>query len=152
MGEKGKKLVYIGSDHAGFKQKAELKSYIESLGYFVTDIGCFNEESCDYPDIAREVSEKVTENAGAFGVLICGTGEGMAMTANKFKNIRAALATNEELAEMSRKHNDANVLTMGARITDLETMKKITAKFLSTPFESSEERHIRRVNKIGQES
>ncbi len=143
-----KPIIYVGSDHAGYEAKNELKPFVESLGYDVTDLGCFSETSVDYPDIAREVSEKVLETEGADGILICGTGIGMSMAANKLKGIRAALVTTEEMAEMTRRHNDANVLALGARTTDVELMKKIIKKFLETKFEEGEERHVRRVEKI----
>jgi ribose 5-phosphate isomerase B len=139
--------LYIGSDHAGYSMKNSLKEYLMGEGHDVVDVGTFSEDSVDYPDIAREVSEKVLENPGAFGVLVCGTGIGMQMTANKLKGIRATVATNENMAEMSRKHNDANVITLGGRTTDLELAKKIVDKFLATEFEN-EERHVRRVGKI----
>ncbi len=148
IGEKPKKLVFIGSDHAGFKVKAEVHKHLVDNGYDATDLGTFTEEPCDYPDIAREVSEKVQEHAGSFGILICGTGVGMSMVANKFKGIRAALVSDENTAELTRKHNDANILTMGARTTTPEMMLKIVDKFLSTDFEKKEERHVRRVGKI----
>jgi ribose 5-phosphate isomerase B len=149
FGEEEKQIVFIGSDHAGFQAKAKLGEFLKGEGYEVTDLGCFSEEACDYPDIAREVSEKVLEHEGMFGVLLCGTGIGMSMAANRLNGIRAVLATSEELAEMGRKHNNANVLTMGARTTDLELMKKITMKFLRTEFDSSAERHVKRVAKMG---
>lgn len=139
--------LYIGSDHAGYSMKNSLKEYLIGAGHDVVDLGAFSEDSVDYPDIAREVSEKVLENPGAFGVLICGTGIGMQMTANKLRGIRATVATNEGMAEMSRKHNDANVITLGGRTTDIELAKKIVDKFLATEFEA-EERHVRRVRKI----
>jgi len=147
--EKDKPLVFIGSDHAGYESKALLKPFIESLGFAVTDLGAFSENPIDYPDVAREVGEKIIEHAatGAKGVLICGTGIGMSMAANKLKGVRAALATDENLAEMARKHNDANIVTMGARTTDIDTMKKIVDKFLHTDFEAAE-RHVRRVEKM----
>jgi len=139
--------LYIGSDHAGYSMKNSLKEYLVERGHDVVDVGTFSEDSVDYPDIAREVSEKVLENPGAFGVLVCGTGIGMQMTANKLKGIRATVATNENMAEMSRKHNDANVITLGGRTTELELAKKIIDKFLATEFEN-EERHVRRVRKM----
>ncbi|MFA6305898.1 MAG: ribose 5-phosphate isomerase B [Candidatus Gracilibacteria bacterium] len=147
--EKDKSIVFIGSDHAGYEAKTGLKPFIESLGFAVTDLGAFDANPIDYPDVAREVSEKVIEHAkaGAMGVLICGTGIGMSMAANKLPGIRAVLATDENLAEMGRKHNDANVLAMGARTTSLDVMKKIVEKFLKTEFEA-EERHLRRVEKM----
>lgn len=143
-----KKVVYIGSDHAGFSQKNEIKDYLISEGYEVTDLGCFTEEPCDYPDIAREVSEKVLERNGADGILLCGTGIGMSMAANKLQGIRAVTAMDENMAEMSKRHNNANVLALAGRSTDIELNKKIADKFLTTEFEGSEERHVRRVKKI----
>jgi len=147
IGEKEKTVIYIGSDHAGFNEKRSLHAFLKENGFNVTDLGCFSEESCDYPDIAREVGEKVLEREGSYGVLICGTGEGMAMAANKLNGIRAALATSEELAKMAREHNNANILTMGARTTDISLMEKISMKFLTTDFDGGE-RHARRVEKI----
>ncbi|MFA6917728.1 MAG: ribose 5-phosphate isomerase B [Candidatus Gracilibacteria bacterium] len=146
-----KQLVYIGSDHAGFANKNELKKYLVETGRDVTDLGTFTEESVDYPDIAREVSEKVLETPESVGVLLCGTGIGMSMAANKLHGIRAALCNDESAAEMSRRHNDANVLAMGARTTETEMLKKILEKFLMTKFEGAQpegERHLRRVEKM----
>lgn len=148
FGEKEKVRIYVGGDHAGFEVKSQLCDYLEKEGYKVTDLGCFSPEPCDYPDIAREVSEKVLEVQGSFGIVICGSGVGMAIAANKVRGIRAVLATDENLAETSRRHNNANVLALGARIIDLEKMKKITDKFLTTSFETGEERHVRRVEKL----
>jgi ribose 5-phosphate isomerase B len=147
FGDKPKQLVFIGSDHAGFKVKADVYKHLLDGGYAVTDLGTFTEEPCDYPDIAREVGEKVKEHAGCFGVLICGTGIGMSMAANKLRGIRAAMVTDENMAEMSRKHNNANVLCMGARISTPELITKMTDKFLKTTFDG-EDRHARRVLKI----
>lgn len=148
MFEEKKEVIYMGSDHAGYEAKTELQKYVEGLGYKVIDLGAFSEEPVDYPDVAREVSEKIYESEKGRGILICGTGIGISMAANKMKGIRAALCTNEEMAEMAKRHNNANVLAMGARITDIEEMKKITDKFLNTDFEKEEERHVRRAEKI----
>ncbi|PKL36411.1 ribose 5-phosphate isomerase B [Candidatus Peregrinibacteria bacterium HGW-Peregrinibacteria-1] len=142
------KLIYMGSDHTGVKDKVEIKSYLEADGYEVVDLGCFGEDPCDYPDIAREVAEKVAEVKGARGIILCGSGIGVAMTANKLKGVRAVMANDPYLAEQARLHNDANVLTMGARLNTFEEMKPIMDKFLTTDFESGEERRVRRVNKI----
>lgn len=146
--KENKTIVYIGSDHAGYAAKKDLVPYLKEQGFDITDLGCFNETPCDYPDIAREVSEKVLEHEDSFGILICGTGIGMSMAANKLKGIRAALATDETMSEMSRKHNNANVLAMGSRIIDIEKMKNISLKFLKTDFEKDQERHVKRVEKI----
>ncbi len=147
FGENEKQLVYMGSDHAGFEVKEKLRKYIEEKGYGIIDLGCFNEEACDYPDFAREVGEKVLEHKNARGVLICGTGIGMSMAANRLRGVRAVLATTEEYAEMGRKHNDANVLCMGARTTEVTMMEKLFDVFMATEFEG-EERHIHRVDKM----
>ena len=153
FGEKEKTIVYIGSDHAGYKEKNLLKDFLEENGYEITDLGCFSEGSVDYPDIAREVSEKVLEREGSFGILICGTGIGMAMAANKLKGIRAAVCREENDAEMARKHNNANLLALGARVSDMEALKNITLKFMKTDFEGDSEggeRHKKRVEKMGE--
>ena len=153
FGEKEKTIVYIGSDHAGYKEKNLLKDFLEEQGYETTDLGCFSEGSVDYPDIAREVSEKVLERDGSFGILICGTGIGMAMAANKLDGIRAAVCREENDADMARKHNNANVLALGARVSDVDALKKITLKFLGTDFEGNHEggeRHKMRVDKMGE--
>lgn len=144
---KKKQLIFMGSDHAGFKAKEELKATLSKDEFDITDLGCFSEEPCDYPDIAREVGEKIQEHADAKGILICGSGIGVSIAANKIHGVRAVLATSVELAELSRQHNNANVLAMGARTTDMDTIKKITDKFLHTDFDD-EERHLRRVEKI----
>lgn len=148
FGEKQKKVVYLGGDHAGFAVKSQLDTFLRDKGFETIDLGVFNEDPADYPDIAREVGEKVFESPDSFGILICGSGVGISIAANKVKGVRAALCTDEGMAETARKHNDANVLSMGARHTDLEMMKKIAEKFVTTDFEKDEERHVRRVNKI----
>lgn len=140
-------LVYLGADHAGFPLKKELFAYLESdLGHEVTDLGTFSEDSMDYPDIAREVAEKVYENDGSLGILVCGSGTGMCIAANKHVGIRAASCTTVYLAEQARKHNDANVLCLGARVVDFETAKPIVKAFLEASFEGG--RHAARVDKI----
>ncbi len=139
--------LYLGSDHAGYKLKEEMKPYLQELGYSFVDLGSFNEESVDYPDIAREVCEKVLENKASFGILICGTGVGVMMAANKHPGIRAVVCTHELMAIMARKHNDANVLCLGSRIIGSELSRSIIKAFLETTFER-EERHVRRVGKI----
>jgi len=145
LGKEKKNLIYIGSDHGGYVAKGPLKEHLEEKGFDVTDLGCFDEESCDYPEYAREVGEKVLEHKGAKGILICGSGVGMSMAANKMRGIRAVLASDEYLAEMARRHNDANVIAMGARHQGVEEMKKIVDVFLSTDFEEDKKRYARRV-------
>lgn len=137
--------IYIGSDHAGFELKERLQKWLkENASYEVVDLGAFNADPTDYPVIAREVAEKVQDNAGSFGVLICGSGEGVCMVANKAKGVRAALADTPERAKTSREHNNANVVCLGARFTDESISKQIVETFLTTEF-SGEERHVKRV-------
>jgi ribose 5-phosphate isomerase B len=140
--------IFIGSDHAGYEMKKSIKEYLQGKEIKVTDLGAFSgEESVDYPDLTREVVEKVLEYPGTLGIMICGTGQGSAMAANRFKKIRAALCDSEYLAEMARAHNHANVLCLGARVINDELAKKIVDKFLNTSFDN-DERHKRRVEKI----
>ncbi len=138
---------YIGSDHAGFGLKAVLREHLKVRGHEVLDLGTFDAETkVDYPDIAREVAEKVKANPGSAGVLVCGTGIGVAMAANKVKGIRAANVHDVTEAKYSRLHNDANIVTVGARTMGEETAKEILDVFSSTAFEGG--RHLARVEKI----
>lgn len=138
--------ISIGSDHAGYEAKEELKAFLSQKGYDVKDKGAHSEESVDYPDFAKKVAKSVSEGETELGVLVCGTGLGMSMTANKYNDIRAAKVNNEEEAEMARRHNNANVLTFGARIIGVEKMKRCLDRFLGCEFEGG--RHGRRVSKI----
>jgi ribose 5-phosphate isomerase B len=138
--------IAIGSDHAGFELKERIKKYLEKLGYDYKDFGTDNTESVDYPDYALKVAEAVAKKEYDRGILICGSGIGMCMAANKVPEIRAAFCPTVELAKLSREHNDANVLTFGARIIDEKTAKDIVKVWLKTEFAG--ERHLRRVNKI----
>lgn len=136
--------VWIASDHAGVQLKSEL---IKSLPQFEWgDLGPMTTDSVDYPDYANLVAEKINARPSCFGILICGSGQGMAMRANKYPQVRAALVWNEEIARLSRGHNNANILCLGARMTSLVQAKKWTEIFLTTPFE--EGRHRQRVTKI----
>jgi len=137
--------ISIGSDHAGFKLKESIKNYLNGKGYDVKDFGTNSEESVDYPDYAKAVAKDVIKN-NSRGILVCGTGIGMSIAANKIKGIRAARCVNERDAELSRMHNDANIVALGARITPKAKAKKIVDVFLNTPFE--EGRHIQRIKKI----
>ena len=140
--------IYIGSDHAGYNLKQAVKKHLEEKDIKITDLGSFSgEEAVDYPDIAREVSEKVLEYPGTFGIMICGTGQGSAMMCNRNKGIRAALCNTENLAEMARQHNHANVLCLGERTTETDLALKIVDTFLNTPIDN-DERHKRRVDKL----
>lgn len=139
--------IYIGSDHAGLELKQKLKEHLQTKAYHVVDLGVFKSEPADYPDIAHEVAEKVRENSGARGILVCGTGIGMCMAANKTAGVRAVNPESEQTAEMARKHNDANILCLGVRVISEEKAKKLVDIFMETEFEK-EERHERRVKKI----
>ncbi|THB66177.1 MAG: ribose 5-phosphate isomerase B [Desulfovibrio sp.] len=135
--------VFIGSDHAGYSLKAYLIPLISQAGYEVVDLGPESEQSCDYPVFANKVCEAVLAEKG-LGLLICGTGVGMSMAANKVAGIRAALCTNEYMARMTRAHNDANVLCMGERVTGPGVAEAIALAFLGTEFEGG--RHQRRID------
>ncbi len=139
------KLV-IGSDHGGFELKCRLKNHLENKGYDLTDIGCYSAESVDYPEYARLCCARVISNPGSLGILICGSGIGMSISANKFLGIRAALCTSEYHAEMSKRHNDANVLCLGARVTAFEYAAEIARVFLNTGFDGG--RHEKRLKAI----
>ena len=140
-------MLYLGADHAGFNLKEELKKYLEELGYEYEDLGNQRlEPKDDYPDFALAVAEKVVET-GEKGILICATGLGMAMVANKVKGIRAAVCWDDFTALQSRQHNDSNILCLGGKVTDLETAKKLVRIWLETEF-TKEERHVRRLEKI----
>lgn len=139
--------VYLGSDHAGYVLKDQLKEHLSKGAHEVLDLGVFNAEvKVDYPDLAREVGEKVRENGNSLGILVCGTGIGVAIAANKLKGIRAANVHDVTEARYARLHNDANVLTVGARTLGPETAKEMADVFLSTVFEGG--RHEERVKKI----
>jgi ribose 5-phosphate isomerase B len=138
--------IHIGCDHAGFAAKEAVKRMLEKEGHEIVDVGTDSEASCDYPDFAARVALGVSGAKGDMGILICGTGIGMSIAANKFKGIRAALCHDEETARMSRAHNDANILCMGARILDEDALNGIARVWLSTSFEAG--RHARRLGKI----
>ena len=138
--------VAIACDHGGFLLKMAMISHLSSDRFQIVDLGCFNENSVDYPDYAFLVSEAVASGEFTFGLLICTTGIGVSICANKVHGIRCALCTNEVMAEMSRRHNDANVLALGAKIVDEALALRIAERFFCTSFENG--RHSRRVDKI----
>lgn len=138
--------VAIASDHAGFEVKEELKPLLDEIGIEVEDFGTVSEESVDYPDYAKRVAEAVTKGEVEQGVLICGSGTGMAISANKIHGIRAALAWNEETARLAREHNDANVLTIGSRTTPKDEIPKIVRAWFNAKFAGG--RHEKRIEKI----
>ena len=138
--------IAIGCDHAAFDEKNNLIRYLENKNFLVKDFGCFGNDSVDYPDYARLVAKEIQKNNYDFGILICGSGIGISIAANRHRGIRAALCTSEFHAEMSRKHNDANIIALGARITPIDEMFSIISKFLDTEFEGG--RHQNRIEKI----
>jgi RpiB/LacA/LacB family sugar-phosphate isomerase len=140
--------IAIGSDHAGFALKEKIKEFLKANGYHFEDFGAHSEEASDYPDFAKKVAEAVLSGFD-LGILICGSGIGMSIAANKFPGIRAAFCTSPEIAKASREHNNANILTLGARFIDEKTAIKIVKIFIETKF-SGEERHIRRLKKIAE--
>lgn len=142
-------MIAMGSDHAGYELKLALKRHLEERGYETEDLGCFSTESCDYPDFARAVAEKVVSGEAEKGVLVCGTGIGMSIAANKVKGVRAAVVTEEFSAQATREHNDANILCLGARVLDEEKAVKLLDIFMDTPF-SYGENHKRRIGKLEQ--
>src|SRR5579863_9015778 len=138
--------IAIGGDHAGFEYKAELIKYLTSKGFELNDFGPFTNESCDYPDFAHPLSLEVEKRNFDFGILICGSANGVAMAANKHQGIRAAIVWKKELAALARQHNNANVLCLPSRFISLDEAKEFADVFLHTAFEGG--RHQRRVEKI----
>ena len=137
-------MIAIGADHAGVFMKNDLKKFIEDMGYEVKDFGTFTDESCDYPVYAKAVSEAVAKGDFEKGILVCGTGIGMSMAANKVKGIRAAVCTDPKSTEFTRRHNDANILCLGARIIDEATAENLVKIFLTTEFEGG--KHLKRIS------
>ncbi len=138
--------ISIGSDHAGFELKKQIIDYLKSKSFIVIDKGCFSEERADYPDFAHHTAEYVIRKESEFGILMCGSGNGINMTANKHKGIRAALCWTSEIAAMARQHNDANVLVLPARYITISEALKCVDVFLSEKFEGG--RHQERIEKI----
>lgn len=140
--------IALASDHAGFQAKEQIKKYLEDKGHTVLDLGTYSEASCDYPDFGFSAGRSVSCGECERGVVICGTGIGISIAANKVKGIRCALCADENCAELCRKHNDANMIAMGARTTAVDKMEKMLDVFLNTPFEGG--RHAGRVAKISE--
>ena len=138
--------IIIGSDHAGFLLKEAIKQYLADKGYAITDVGTDSTEPVDYPDFAAKVANRVSAGGFDRGILVCGSGAGMTIVANKFPHIRAALCLDVETARLSRLHNDTNILVLAGRRTDTESAKSITQMWLNTEFEGG--RHQRRIDKI----
>jgi ribose 5-phosphate isomerase B len=145
MTDKDKRIV-IGSDHAGFPVKEIIKSYLIAQGFEVNDYGTHSTESVDYPDFAHKVASDISSGKCERGVLVCGSGNGICMTANKHQNVRAALCWNAEIAQLARMHNDANILCLPGRYVNKEEAEKIMEVFLTTSFEGG--RHQTRINKM----
>lgn len=140
-------MIAIGSDHGGYQLKKEVMEHLKSRGIEYMDCGAYSEESCDYPVYAKKVANAILEKQAELGILICGTGIGISITANKIKGIRAALCHDCFSAEATKSHNDANILAMGARVVGTGLALKIVDTFLDTPF-SNDERHIKRIQQI----
>ncbi len=138
--------IAIASDHAGFELKEQIISYLKQKKYQITDLGCFSKESVDYPDYANRLVETLKDQQVLRGILVCGTGIGMSIAANRFNHIRAALCTNSQMAKLAREHNDANVLVLGARIIDQQAALDSVQVFLDTEF--TETRHQLRIDKL----
>ena len=138
--------IVIGSDHAGFELKEKLKLYLGNKGIEIFDVGTQSNESCDYPDFAHLLAEEIENDNYQYGISICGSGNGINMTANKHQKIRSALCWNEEISKLARSHNDANNCSLPARFIDEELAYKIVDIFFNTEFEGG--RHLKRVQKI----
>jgi len=140
------KPIAIGCDHAGYDYKESIKAFLEKNQFIVKDFGTFSIDSVDYPDFAHPVSNAVENEECAFGILICGSANGVAITANKHAGIRAAICWNEEIARLSRQHNNANIICIPARFVSVELAENMMVSFMNTNFEGG--RHENRVNKI----
>lgn len=140
-------MIAIGSDQGGFELKQEILKHLEKRGLEYKDYGSYNSDSVDYPEYGKKVANAIVSGECDRGILVCGTGIGISITANKIKGIRAALCTDCFMAEATRLHNDANILALGGRVVGAGLALKIVDTFLDTPF-SNEERHLRRINQM----
>ena len=141
------KTLVLASDHAGYDLKENIKTYLESNNFNIRDLGPFNEDSVDYPDYGNMLGKFILENKNSIGIAICGSGIGISIALNRILGIRAALCSNEEIAKLSRNHNDANVLVLAGRFMNLKKSSSIIDIFLKESFEGG--RHERRINKLG---
>ena len=141
------KTLVLASDHAGYDLKENIKTYLESNNFNIKDLGPFNKDSVDYPDYGNMLGQFILENKNSIGIAICGSGIGISIALNRMLGIRAALCSNEEIAKLSRNHNDANVLVLAGRFMNLKKSSSIIDIFLKESFEGG--RHERRVNKLG---
>jgi ribose 5-phosphate isomerase B len=140
--------IAVGSDHAGYERKKEVISLLSKMGHKVVDVGCYSEDSCDYPDYARKVARAVSLGRVERGVLICGTGIGMSMAANKFAGVRAAVCWNPKSAALASEHTQANILCLSGRLVSPKLMPRIVRAWLKAVFAGG--RHLRRIKKIAQ--
>ena len=140
------KKICIASDHAGFNIKESIKHFLINKNISIIDLGPINKNSVDYPDYAKKVSNRIKSKKSEVGILVCGSGTGMAISANKIKGIRAAVCYNSKSTTLSRKHNDANIISVGSRLTKKRVIIKLVSMFLKTKFEGG--RHLKRVKKI----
>ncbi len=138
--------IVIGSDHGGFELKEQIKKTLTELEYEITDVGCFSDSSVNYPEIAQQVAKKISVEEFSKGILICGTGIGMSLAANRFPKVRATLCHDHVTARLSREHNDSNILAMGARVLGAEIANDILLTWLKTDFEGG--RHLTRINML----
>ena len=140
------KKICIASDHAGFDIKESIKHFLINKNISIIDLGPMNKNSVDYPDYAKKVSNRIKSKKSEVGILVCGSGTGMAISANKIKGIRAAVCYNSKSTTLSRKHNDANIISVGSRLTKKKVVIRLISMFLKTKFEGG--RHLRRIKKI----
>ena len=139
-------MIVIGCDHAGFELKSKIITHLSERGFEVKDMGCYSEDSIDYADYAHPLAFEVEKNSDVTGILICGSGNGINMTANKHQGVRSALCWTPEISKLAREHNDANILTLPGRFVSEELALEIVDVFFSTEFEGG--RHLNRINKI----
>jgi ribose 5-phosphate isomerase B len=143
---RGKMLIAMASDHGGFHLKTDLMTFVRELGYEVEDLGCFDANAVDYPDLGQVVAQKVSSGEAERGILICGTGIGMSIIANKFPGVRAAVVSHVYAARMAKEHNNANILVMGGRIVGIGLAREIVKVWLEAEFQGG--RHLKRLEKI----
>ncbi len=138
--------ISLASDHGGFELKTQIGDYLRSLGHTVEDFGTMSKESCDYPDFAKPAAQAVAQGRCERGIVVCTTGIGVSITANKVRGVRCALCVNPDMAHMTRAHNNANMIALGQKYVDFSTAKRIVDEFLNTDFDGG--KHARRVDKI----
>lgn len=140
------KIVPIAADHAGFELKEHLKKYLENKGFEIKDFGCYSQDSIDYPDVIHPIANEINNGEYEFGFIMCGSGNGVSMVANKYPNIRCALCWNAEISALAKKHNNANIIALPARFISVKEAEQVIDSYLSSEFEGG--RHQRRIEKI----